>query len=230
MFNDSGIQRDSGLFSLKPSRNGGDAASGIRYKLKVYQRRLDRAVSQPTAEVVDRDAVQQIVPRIAVAQRVSADALACLEGAHLLGSPHSGLHPAPGSCRMRLDYPALPHASIRERARERRVKLRMDRHKPRLASLAGSDPECRVRCFQRQVPYFEIERLGHSQAGSPLLKHQELGLGVRGKSDDGVHLVGLKIFGKFLDALWSRAVLGLGIASARSAVSYNFSCCIGRQG
>ena len=83
-----------------------------------------------------------------------------------------------------------------------------------------------MRCFQRQVPYFEIECLGHSQAGPPLLQHQELGLGVRGKSDDGVDLVGLKIFGKFLDALWGRAFLGLGVASTRPSSSYD----LGRQG
>ena len=136
VFNDSGIQRDSSLPSLKPSRNGGDAASGIRYKLKVYQRRLDAAVSQPSTEVVDRDAVQQIVPRITVAQSVSADALACLEGAHLLGSLHSGLHPTPCRRGVRFDYPALPEASIRKRARERRVKLRMNRHQARLSSFS----------------------------------------------------------------------------------------------
>lgn len=176
---------------------------------------------QPAAEMIDRHSIQQIVPGVAVPQSVSAYALTGRDRAHLLRPFHRCLHPAPCRRGVRLDYPALPHASIRQRAHERRVQLRMYRYKAGLAALAGPDSQCGMGRFQRQVAHFEVERLGYSQAGAPLLQHQKLCLRVWGETDDGVDLVGIEVPGEFPDALWIRAVLGLGIAPARPAAAYN---------
>ena len=181
---------------------------------------------EPAAEVIDRHPVQQVVPCVAMPQRMSAYALSRRDRAHLLCSFHRGLHPAPGRRGMHFDYPALPHASIRERTRERRVQLRVYRHQARLAALARPDPERGMRTVKRQIAHFEIKRLGHSQPGAPLFEHKELRLRVGGETDDGVDLVRLQILRQFLDALGSRAILGLGIPSARPAAAYNLS----RQG
>lgn len=114
---------------------------------------------------------------------------------------------------MRLHYPALPHAPIRKPARESRIQLRVDWNQAPFASLAGYDSKGGMGRFQRQVSHFKVERLGHPQAGPPLLEHKELCLWVGGEVDDGVDLVGLKVLRKFPDALWSSSVLGLGIAA-----------------
>ena len=157
---------------------------------------------------------------------MSADALSRRDRAHLLCPLNRRLHPAPGRCGVRLDYSALPDITIRERARERRVQLRMNRNEARLPALAGPDSKSGMRSVERQVAHFEVERLGHPQACSPLFEHQELRLRIGGEADDGVDLFGFEVLGELFDALRGRAILGLGIPSARASPSYNF----GRQG
>ena len=100
-------------FHYERSGNGGDTANWVRHKLKIYQRRLDGTESRPATKVIDRYAVQQVAPRVAVAKDVSANAPSRRDRAYLLRPFHSGLHPSGRPLRQgRLDYPALPHASI----------------------------------------------------------------------------------------------------------------------
>ena len=77
----------------------------------------------------------------------------------------------------------------------------------------GTHSQRRGGRIERQVTHFEVERLGHTQTGPPLLEHQQHRLRAGGCSDDGVHLVGFEVFGYALLALGYCAVLCFGVTA-----------------
>ena len=143
--------------------------------------------------------------------------LPCRDRAQFLGAFHRRLHPAPCSRDMRLYESALADVPVGQCSAQSAMQLRMHRHKPCLAALARTYSERRTGRIQRQVTYFEVQRLRDSQTRPPLLQHQQLRLRTGRGSDDRIHLVGFEIFRYALLALGGCAVLCFWITSAGPA-------------
>ena len=91
----------------------------VRDQFQVDERRLDRGVFQPAAQVVDLDAVHQKVARIAVAQRVCTDPASGRHRTQLLGPGDRCPDPAPRRRRVDTNELTLADAPVRERRSER---------------------------------------------------------------------------------------------------------------
>ena len=142
-----------------------------------------------------------------------ASACSPVNRAQCLSTIHRSLHPAPCGRGMRLYESALADVPVGQRATQSAVQLRMHWHKPRLVSLARTHTNRRAGRIERQVPHFEVQGLGDSQTGPPLLEHQQLSLRAGRCSDDGVHLVCFEVFRYAPLALGSCAVLCFGVTA-----------------
>ena len=82
------------------------------------------------------------------------------------------------------------------------------------SSLASSHTKRGSDRIERQISYFEVERLGDSQTRTPLLKHQQLRLRVGRCSDNGIHLVGFEVLRYALFAFGSCTIRRLRVTPA----------------
>ena len=104
-------------------------ARRVRRQLQVNQRGLDAGVSQPPAEVIQRDTVQQQVTGVAVPERVSADTPAGVQLAGVRGPPRRLLYPPPGRSPGNADQGAASHRAVTGGRDEGRLKFGMHRNR-----------------------------------------------------------------------------------------------------
>ena len=84
-------------------------------------------MSQPPAEVIQRNPVEQHVPRKAVPQRMGPTTPALGDLAGLCGPKDRLLHPRPDSDPGHIDQPALPNGPETGGGGQGRLQFRMDR-------------------------------------------------------------------------------------------------------
>ena len=147
----------------------------VRRQLQVNEGGLDAAVSQPQAQVVQRNSVEQHVPGKAVPQRVGPNTSPPGGLAGLSGPKDRLLHPLPDRDPGHIDQPALANCPGTGGCGQGRLQLRMDRDHPGLASLALPDDQRGSVRVQVQVPGFQGQGFGHPEARPPLFQQDKPG-------------------------------------------------------
>ena len=156
------------------SRHRRQASGRIRHELQVDERRLDRRVAKPPAEVVDRDPVYQQVTGVAVSERMVRYVMSRRYGVQFLGPSGRSLYPPVCRGPRCPDEPVeLAHVAELERAREGGVQLGVNRYNPSLAALALANAYGGTVGVQRQVPCLDRKRLGDPEPGPPLDEEQQ---------------------------------------------------------